>query len=58
MKFKYKEQNKEGKIVEGFADSTDTFSLAKEIRERGGIPMSIKESDGKDPKSILKVDLF
>lgn len=58
MKFKYKEQNKEGKIVEGFGESTDTFSMAKEIRERGGIPMSIRESDGKEAKSILKVDLF
>lgn len=43
MKFKYKEQNHEGKIVEGIAESQDTFSLAKEIRERNGIPISIKE---------------
>jgi len=43
MKFKYKEQNKEGKIVEGVAESTDTFSLAREIRERGSVPLSVKE---------------
>ncbi len=58
MKFKYREQDKEGKIVEGIAESQDTFSLAKEIRERGGIPMSIKEISDKEGKSSLSFDLF
>lgn len=58
MKFKYKEQDKEGKIVEGVAESQDTFSLAKEMRERGGIPMSIKEISDKEGKSGLSIDIF
>jgi len=35
MKFTYKEQNKEGKIIEGISESPDMFTLAKEIREKG-----------------------
>ena len=50
MKFKYKEQTKEGKILEGIVESPDMFTLAKEIRERGSVPLSVKESDGKDHK--------
>lgn len=57
MKFKYKEQNKSGNIVEGIAESSDTFSLAKEIRERGSIPLSIKEFDEKNIKT-LNFELF
>lgn len=55
MKFTYKEQNKEGKMVEGVADSPDMFSLAKEIRDRGGIPLSIKEIS--DKKSGFSIDI-
>ncbi len=56
MKFKYKEQNKEGKVVEGIAESSDTFSLAKEIRERGSTPLSIKEISNKK-SNILSFDV-
>ncbi|MFA6393180.1 MAG: type II secretion system F family protein [Candidatus Paceibacterota bacterium] len=53
MKFKYKEQDKDGNVVEGVAESTDTFVLAREIRERGSTPLSIKEVDGKSSKSFF-----
>lgn len=58
MKFKYKEQNKEGKIIEGIAESQDTFSLAREIRERGSVPLSIKEDDGKGSKLSFNIDIL
>ncbi|MFA6999645.1 MAG: type II secretion system F family protein [Candidatus Paceibacterota bacterium] len=53
MKFQYKEQDKDGNVVEGVAESTDTFVLAREIRERGSTPLSIKEVDGKGSKSFF-----
>lgn len=58
MKFKYKEQTKEGNLIEGVAESQDTFSLAKEIRDRGGVPLSIREFNEKSFKNILKLDIF
>ena len=58
MKFKYKEQNKEGKIVEGVAESADTFSLAREIRERGGVPLSIKEFNEKATGLNINLDFL
>jgi len=57
MKFKFKEQNKGGQIVEGIAESTDTFTLAREIRERGSIPISIKEFDEK-AKNMFSFEVF
>jgi type IV pilus assembly protein PilC len=58
MKFKYKEQNKEGNIVEGTAESPDTFTLAREIRERGSIPLSVKEVTTSESKFAFKFDFF
>ncbi len=58
MKFKYKEQTKEGNIVEGIAESSDTFSLAHEIRERGSTPMTISEFKEKGFKSLLTFDIL
>lgn len=58
MKFKYKEQNKEGKIIEGIIESPDTFALAREIRERGSIPLSIKEFDKNDVKLSMNLEIF
>ncbi|HAE36976.1 MAG: Type II secretion system F domain protein [Candidatus Nomurabacteria bacterium GW2011_GWF2_35_66] len=58
MKFKYKEQSKEGKIIEGIAESPDMFALAKEIREQGGVPLSIKEFNEKGIKNIVNFDVF
>ena len=58
MKFTYKEQNKEGKMVIGVADAPDMFSLAKEIRERGSTPLSIKEVSENGPKFSFNFDFF
>jgi type IV pilus assembly protein PilC len=58
MKFKYKIQNKEGEIIEGFSESPDKFTLARDFREKGDTPISIEEYKNKmgDPsvrKSFL-----
>ncbi|MFA6355029.1 MAG: hypothetical protein WCW65_01215, partial [Candidatus Paceibacterota bacterium] len=58
MKFTYKEQNKEGAFVEGIAESPDMFTLAREIRERGSIPLSVKEFDEKKSKISINLELF
>lgn len=58
MKFKYKEQNKEGKLVEGTTESLDKFSLAREIRERGSTPLSIKELNGKEGGLSTDLKIF
>lgn len=58
MKFKYKEQNKDGKVVEGVAESQDTFTLAREIRERGSTPLSVKEFNEKEFKFSLNIEVF
>lgn len=47
MKFRYKAQTKSGKIIEGEMESSDMFQVAREIREKGNMPISIKESKGK-----------
>lgn len=43
MKFKYKVQNKNNKISDGVKESSDMFTLAKDLRESGLIPISIEE---------------
>lgn len=58
MKFKYKEQNKEGKLVEGIAESLDRFSLAREIRERNSTPLLIKELDLKGRGLTMELAIF
>ncbi len=58
MKFKYKAQTKTGKVIDGFKESADKFSLARELREEGSIPLSIEESNGKGKKNFLKLTIF
>jgi type IV pilus assembly protein PilC len=58
MKFKYKEQNKEGKLVEGIAESLDRFSLAREIRERNSTPLLVKELDLKGRGLTMELAIF
>ncbi len=59
MNFKYKIQTKDKEIVEGYKESSDKFTLARELREEGNMPLSIKESKGKGSgKSFLKLDIF
>lgn len=58
MKFNYKAQTKDKKIIEGVKDSPDRFSLARELRDEGNTPISIEEFKDKKGKSFLKLDLF
>ncbi len=58
MKFKYKIQSKTGGIVEGVKDAPDKFTLARELRDTGNIPLSIEESKDKASIDFLKLDVF
>lgn len=58
MKFKYKEQNKNGALVEGIAESSDKFTLAREIRERGSIPLLVEELNEKKFKFSFNLEIF
>jgi type IV pilus assembly protein PilC len=58
MKFKYKEQNKNGQIIEGFKEALDKFSIAREIREGGGVPLSIIEFKEGGKFSFKGFDIF
>lgn len=58
MKFKYKEQNKNGQIVEGIKEASDRFAVAKEIREGGGIPLSINEDKGGKKNPFTNITIF
>lgn len=57
MKFKYKEQ-KNGQIIEGIKEAPDKFTIAREIREGGGMPVSITEAKEGGIFSIFKIDIF
>lgn len=58
MKFKYKIQDKNNEIIEGIMESTDRFSLAREFREKGQVPISVEEFDNKGGLSIFKKNIF
>lgn len=59
MNFKYKAQTKDKQIIEGYKDSPDKFTLARELREQGSTPLLIEDAKNKDRvKSFLKFDLF
>ncbi len=57
MKFKYKTQTKDRGIIEGIKESPDKFTLARELRDQGDIPLSIVEASDKK-KFSLKINLF
>jgi type IV pilus assembly protein PilC len=57
MKFKYKEQ-KNGQIIEGIKEAPDKFTIAREIREGGGMPISIVETKEGGAFSFFKIDIF
>ncbi len=46
MLFSYKAKSKTGEIFESILEAPDRFSLARELRSRGNIPLSIKEKNG------------
>ena len=58
MKFKYKIQNKDNQIIEGVAESPDKFTLARDFREKGSVPVSIKEIENKGGIFSLKKSFF
>lgn len=58
MKFKYKIQNKNNEIIQGVAESTDKFTLAREFREKGAVPISINELTEKTGFFSKKINLF
>lgn len=45
MLFSYKAKLKNGEIIEGVADSQDRFSLARDLRSKGNVPISIKSKN-------------
>ncbi len=46
MKFQYKVQTKDGHIQEGVMEAPDRFSLTKQFRDQGTIPLMIVEKRG------------
>ncbi len=61
MKFKYKKQNKEGKIIEGEIESPNKFIAAKEIRDEGDIPLSVSIDTSENRfsiKNLNKISFF
>jgi len=58
MKFKYKVQSKNNEIVEGVIESPDRFTLARELREKGEIPISIEEVKKEGGLFSKKMRLF
>lgn len=58
MKFKYKIKNKENVISEGIAEAPDKFTLARELREKGDVPISIEESNGDSKVPFFKKNIF
>ncbi|MFA5095577.1 MAG: type II secretion system F family protein [Candidatus Paceibacterota bacterium] len=55
MLFLYKAKLKSGEIIEGTMESADRFSLSRELKSRGNIPISIKEKkkSSLDPSKIF-----
>jgi type IV pilus assembly protein PilC len=45
MLFSYSAKSKTGEIFESIGDSTDRYALARDIKSRGFIPLSISEKD-------------
>jgi len=58
VKFKYKIQNKNGEMIEGAAESSDRFSLARELRDKGEVPISIEEFKNKNNFFSMKKSFF
>ncbi len=58
MKFKYKAQDKNGKIIEGYKDAPDRFTLAGEIRNEGSIPLSIEDFKEKSGGGSMNFEIF
>jgi len=55
MLFLYKAKSKEGEIIEGIQYAMDRFSLARDLRTAGNVPLSIKE---KEESFVEKISVF
>lgn len=55
MLFSYKAKTKNGDIVDGVMDSPDRFSLSRDLKSRGYLPISVtsKEGNSFDPLAIF-----
>jgi len=58
MEFIYKVQNTNGELLEGTIESSDKFSAARSLKEKGFIPISIFSKEDKNKKSIFKIYIF
>lgn len=58
MLLKYKIKNKDGKVEEGVIDAPDRFALAKDLRAKGSIPISIEEAKKTNLANIDIGNLF
>ncbi len=55
MLFAYKAKNQEGEIIEGTIESESRFSVARELRSRGHLPIAVSEAD--EGFSFKKINL-
>ncbi len=55
MLFSYRAKSKNGEILEGVLESLDRFSLAKDLRSRGSIPITITEKKKGLSDHVVKV---
>lgn len=58
MKFSYKAQTQNNQIIQGFAEAPDRFFLARELREKGNIPLSIEEYKEKQGFFSFNLKMF
>ena len=58
MKFKFKEKNKEGQIIEGVVEANDRYTLAHDMLGEGGIPILITEEKNAIKKSFAGFNIF
>ena len=59
MLFSYTAKSKTGEIFESILEATDRFSLARDIRSRGYVPLSISEKkEGLEAKFSMITNIF
>ena len=46
MLFTYKAKTKTGEIIEGSQEASDRFSVSRDLRSKGNIPISINQASG------------
>ena len=58
MLFSYRAKSKGGEITEAILESLDRFSVARDLRSRGYVPLSITEAKGSFMSKLSGLDLF